>query len=302
MNEIPYIPWKGKTFNQITTSIQKNAPNSESKMVGNLLFLAHPVKHYRKELATATVKTCNPRTSTKIDDINAPNGYLVNPVSSTTVRTGLPNTLDINLTENRTERPGTCGAFTQGGVCLDQAQNARNRVRSAGMIKKVYNPNKMVDNYYTSTQQYLASRSLGFKQNQYNFLKSGNAAAKPGANDSTGNVYGANNSINYCPNSSTKFAQVYYKPNNSQYAQEGGVSAGERLLRLKYDTITQNGVRFARQYGQEVSSALAHGQENNFTIKDKMGFPLPDARTPVFSKYYPDQITCRIVDVPAKRG
>jgi hypothetical protein len=37
---------------------------------------------------------------------------------------------------------------------------------------------------------------------------------------------------------------VIYKPNNTQYAQQGGVSASSRLSRLKYNTLNNNGAAF----------------------------------------------------------
>jgi hypothetical protein len=35
-------------------------------------------------------------------------------------------------------------------------------------------------------------------------------------------------------------ARVYYKPNNPQFAQQGGVSSSTRILKLNVDTITKN--------------------------------------------------------------
>ena len=37
------------------------------------------------------------------------------------------------------------------------------------------------------------------------------------------------------------FNGVTYKPNNKKYSTQGAVSAGARLLRLKYNAITKNG-------------------------------------------------------------
>lgn len=49
----------------------------------------------------------------------------------------------------------------------------------------------------------------------------------------TGKVYG-----NCVEDQSTCTGQITYKPNNTKFSVQGGVSAGERLLRLKYNTIT----------------------------------------------------------------
>jgi len=73
MNSIKYYSWKGKTFNQITTAIQKNS-GTISLQENNIrnLFLSRPLKIYRREIATTTIKPCNIRTSVKIDELNMP--------------------------------------------------------------------------------------------------------------------------------------------------------------------------------------------------------------------------------------
>jgi hypothetical protein len=294
-DQVPYISWKGQTLKQITASIQKNKPTISKSNI----FLPSPLKIYRKEIVTATVTNCNPRISTKIDDINTPGGYLVN---LTTTRQnansqGILNTLDINRTANTTERPGTCAGFTSNGMCNDQSKNALNRVRSAGMIRKKvkYNTNSVVpEPYCTTSQQYLATRGKLFNQNQYNFLRVGSTTAEPGTAGAASNQYAVNVGINYCPNASSgSFIPVYYKPNNSQFAQEGGVSSSARLARLKYDTITTNGAAFTRAYGTAVGNAMAYGTETDtYTVKDKMGYP--NKSTPVFSKYKPGFTACSV--------
>jgi hypothetical protein len=43
--------------------------------------------------------------------------------------------------------------------------------------------------------------------------------------------------------------KTIYKPNNMQYAQQGGVSASSRLARLKYNTLNHNGAVFTSAAG-----------------------------------------------------
>jgi len=281
--QVPYIPWKGKTFNQITSSIQQNNSLNKAPMYGKALFLAPPLKIYRKEIASAQVTNCNPRISASIDEFNSPNGYLVNP--SIPNSEGIPNTLDITYENNSTQHPGECSAFTSNGVCLDPATNARTRVRSAGMFRKKYNPNQNVEPYCTNSSQYLNTRGKSFVQNQFNFLRAGNAQAKPGTLASSGNEYAVNTGINYCSDSSSNFIPVYYKPNNAQFAQEGGVSASSYITRLKYDTLTNNGGIFTRAYGNAAGNAFAYGgSPDPYTIKDKVGYP--NTCTPIVPPNY----------------
>lgn len=273
-NEVPYIAWKGKTFDQITSSIQKNIYSDENSMQGRLLFMPPQLKIYRREIANAKITNCNSRFSSSIDELDRPNGFLVNPTKPIPDTRGIVNTLDINLTSNSSDRPGTCRATTSNGTCQDPATNALRRVRSAGMVKKQYNSNGNTPTYFTDTRQYLANRSLGYQQNQFHFLRSGNKDAKPGSAWAAENQYGSNVGLVYCPDSSTNYIPVYYKPNNPTFAQEGGVSSSSRIARIKYDTITKNGVAFAKAYGEATGNALSYGvQTNTYTVKDKMGFP-----------------------------
>ena len=300
-NQMPYVSWKGQTFVQITSSIRKNTPNIDEILTqedNKRLFLAPPLKIYRKEIANSAITSCNPRTSTKIDDINSPNGYLI--VQSENRDKGLVNTLDINITNNSYERPKTCSALSENDVCLTQEVNARNRVRSSGMVRKKYNPdvnNTSLpnDSYYTNASQYLASRNRTFQQNQYNYVRQGDKTLKPGTNGASENQY-SSNSVNRCANAPNSYVPVYYKPNNAQYAQEGAVSASSRITRLKYDTMTTNGSIYATAFGNSVGNAMAYGTEGSYTVKDKIGYP--SKNTPVFSPYSDEQKNCMNTKIP----
>jgi hypothetical protein len=276
--EQAFVSWKGKTFNQVYGSIQRNFATA-GPVNGDTLFLSNPVKLYRREIASANVANCNPRISSSIDLIDMPNGYLVNPSNRSPGTEGLVNTLDINYENNSTEHPGTCTGLTTGGVCQDMGTNALRRVRSSGMIRSKNNT------YFTNSNQYLNSRAKTYQQNQYSHFRSGNSSAKPGTNAAIQNTYGPNASIEFCPlTSNCTTASVVYKPNNPLFAQQGGASASAQIARRKYDTITRNGLLYTESYGNQVGNALAYGTESDkYTIKDKIGFP--NIRTPIISKY-----------------
>ena len=295
-NQVPYFPWKGKTFNQITSSIQKNGqlktPLAISQLISDPSPLQNirrplPLKIYRREITTAPLKNCNPRISSSIDVFDQPGGSLVNPVHFNNINEGIANTLDFNYVNNSTEHPGACSSFTTKGVCLDPGKNALNRVRSAGMIKKKVIYGQIPEPYCTNAYQYLATRGKTFNQNQYNFLRAGNSTSKPGTNAASDNEYAVNTGINYCSDPSVNYIPTYYKPNNPQFAQEGGVSSSSYITRLKYDTITNNGAIYTKAFGSAVGNALAYtGSPDGYTLKNKMGFP--NTGTPIIPKnYYP---------------
>lgn len=262
-----FFPWKGQTFNQITTNYQRNANTGKAN-----LFNAPPIKLYRKEIAsTGTITNNCSSKRISIDELNSPGGSIILPIGSQNTY-GLVNTLDFNLTKNASERPGLCN---DAYIC--QANNAKKRVRSAGMVRKknTSNPSK---NYYTSTNGYLQSRAKTFTQNQYNYLRLGspgaNPNAKPGDPNSTQNMYYPNSAFVILDSNCTNVPTVYYKPNNNEFAKQGAVSSSDRTLRKVYNTITSNASAYRSSYGSQTADALAYGVPTpGYTIKDIVGYP-----------------------------
>ena len=443
LNPIPLIPWKGRTFNQIHSSIQKNGQISADIILNPNLFAANPLKIYRREIASSSSTTCGSNASLKIDMFNRPNGTINNSVA-TTIK-DLVNTLDNTTPNNKCEDYGNCS------VILSPAANARNRVRSSGMIKRKFNEGKNDDTYYTSSSQYLTSRNRTFAQNQYNYIRKGDSTAKPGSNLSSANVYspngtnhclkyfipadtsfgykwvntttyqvaipagyytlddlnrkfkqamfanlhyfiknpagsntefysdnisyalniGYNNNTNvielqsyrvdatvfpssnyivptdgngsttwavlpssglypqfviadnifksaigfnaasypstnatstdiykvftssFTPGIQPLYVKLYYKPNNPQFAQQGGVNSSDLITRKKYNSITNSSASYRTAFGGAVANALAYGvPSNGYTVKDKIGYPMK--KTPTFSKYSDEMKQCSV--------
>jgi hypothetical protein len=66
-------------------------------------------------------------------------------------------------------------------------------------------------------------------------------------------------------------SQVYYKPNNPQFAKQGGVSSSARMLKLTVDTISTAAAKARKLKGSNAAASLANGQMPNtpFIYKDK---------------------------------
>jgi hypothetical protein len=243
-NHQPIISWKGKTFNQITSSIKKNPGiNNNNNGIHNL-FLPNPLKIYRREIANnSIVNTCTKHSSIKIDEFDRPGGSIINTTFDINKNNGLVNTIDNTLPNNICEEPGTCMKF------LSPADNARRRVRSAGMIKQKYDPKNRAK-YYTDTNQYLTSRNITFEKNQFRYPTS---------------------DPSYC---------VIYNPNNKQFAQQGAVTSSSLIAKVKYDTVNTAALQSALPLGVATSNALAYGvPDNGYTAKDIIGYPLPSYPT-----------------------
>lgn len=205
MNAIPLISWKGQTFQQLTNSIQKNGEINANTNISTSIFATQPIKHYRREVASQSPTTCNPRISLSIDMFSIPGGNTTN----TSATNGLVNTLDFNITANTTEIPGSCESECVIGT---PEQNARRRVRSSGMIQKQFDISNDRKTYYTDSKQYLNSRNKTFTQNQYNYLRKGDSSAIPGDTISMNNIYTTNSTTDckkYYLSSDTSFLYVW---------------------------------------------------------------------------------------------
>tara|TARA_B110000285_G_scaffold222356_1_gene276428 strand:+ start:463 stop:1875 length:1413 start_codon:yes stop_codon:yes gene_type:complete len=105
-----------------------------------------------------------------------------------------------------------------------------------------------------------------------------NIGSYPSANTTSNFVVASTNS----PLIKPRYNRVYYKPNNHQYAQQGAVSSSSRITRLKYNAITNVASSYRNAFGLHVANALAYGvPANGYTVKDKIGYPLP--KTPRFT-------------------
>lgn len=278
LQKIPYFEWKGKTFSQISSVIQKN--NFTTNGHTTTFLKARPIQHYRREIASVEPNNTDPRLSRSVRlTMDAPGSTVVQTASTTC--TGINQTLDIGIEDTKTNQPcNSCddsfadlrkdqknSAYLQN---LSAETNARRRVRSAGMNRPRYDPvlNNRPENYRSSSQ-YLHGRNKTFKQNQFNNMRVENPS------NSSENVY-ASNTIQYCgaDSSQTQYVPVYYKPNNSKFAVQGAVDSSSRLARLKYDTITDSGAKMRSAHGEHTANALAyHVSSNGYTIKDKKGYP-----------------------------
>lgn len=183
MNQIPIIPWKGQTFNQVVTHIKKNGMIYSNNT--NNIFSALPLKTYRKEIGTDSCTTS--RNTTSIEELNRPGSSIVN--SKSNICNGLVNIVDFNLSTNSSENIGNCASECVVGT---PETNARRRVRSSGMIKRQFDLSNDKLTYYTDSRQYLNSRNKTFAQNNFHYFREGDATAVQGSSQSIDNIYSTN--------------------------------------------------------------------------------------------------------------
>lgn len=86
-----------------------------------------------------------------------------------------------------------------------------------------------------------------------------------------------------------------YKPNNTEFAQQGGVSSSSLIQRKKYNTIQTVAASYNNIFGSSIANAMAYGVSDQvYTLKSRLGYPMK--RTPVISKST-GQVTC-VVKMP----
>lgn len=149
--------------------------------------------------------------------------------------------------------------------------------------------------YYETTSGYLQSRCRTAAQRLSTTKKAG-CVYYPSVNDNIPfeflyptnapngpQVYQSKNCLNpktYNNNALNQPANNYcstiYKPNNTQFAQQGAVSGSTRLQKLKTDTITSNGFSFYSAYGATMANAGNFQGTNissNYYVKNR-NYPL----------------------------
>lgn len=264
-----HVTWKDKTLNQILSSIRKNENTGD--LTNKNLRNPQPLKIYRKEITpSSTVKSS--RLGITINAFERPQGYRVGVENDKNNIT----TLDIKTFNEPNNVNNT------NGVCFSPQNNAKKRIRTSGIIKHDYN---------MDTRQYLQRRNLSFEQNQYQFLQMGDSAVKPGSGASLLNTYYAQQNIK--PDECNK-TLVVYKPNNSQFAQNGAVSSSSLICRKKYNAITSNANEYSLPYGVAVANAMSYGiSDTNYTYKNKIAFPTKI--TPKSNKFTDTMIFCKNV-------
>lgn len=275
--------WKGKTFSEITSLIKKNSNIDNAQYSTSIFLRPQPLKIYRREIGNIT-NDSESRKSHTIQSFETPGGAIL--VDGFNCK-GTHTTKHFHYNDKRDSyNPcSACDVPLEGAIdstfvkSLSTEDNARRRVRSSGMNRTKFLANKNnTKNYFSSSSQYLHGRNKSFKQNQFNSLR-------VEGQQKENNVY-SSNTIQSCgsdSNGESQYVPVYYKPNNAKFAQQGGVSSSSRLVRLKYDTITDAGASMTKVYGNHTANAMSYGVPvNGYTIKDKIGYP--NICTPIFPK------------------
>ena len=228
------VNWKPNNRKLIVPKNSKPFNNAtvEDESYTSAFGTARPLKQYRKQLLSDAT---NHSKQISIDRAFGPNGSHPSDVDFCRDT----NLSRLNMTDYVIVEPQPCnGIKFEGGVCKGGNTNVKRTATT--------NINK---NYSVSYNTYLQKRCKTFKQKS-------NVGTSI---DSDKNSY----KITNC--NTDKCNKTYYKPNNPNFSQQGAVSSSNRLLRLKNNTINQNGASFKTAFGREAANA---GKYKN-SINDK---------------------------------
>ena len=237
--------WKGNTLYQIIASIQFNKMSPVTIAPTNLL-RPLPLKIYRKEIITTnsngTSATCSVRPSTSITGLDMPGSTIITSLDRS-YNNGLVNTLALETTTLTAE----LGLCNNAAACfLSPTENARRRVRSAGMMPKKFNLNRNNDHYCSSTKEYLVSRNRTIEQNQYNFFKQSNMGLLPNIGNGKNNIFRPQG-LSHCSKPSISaaignntFSYIWIDGTSNTVTIPDGIYDIESLNKVLQDTLIQN--------------------------------------------------------------
>jgi hypothetical protein len=150
------------------------------------------------------------------------------------------------------DRPGGENVTTQNKceVCSGSAIDLKTVIeKDPSSCKSCYIPRtgtSVSENSYTDSMAYLQSKCTTYEQKlAYNpvtgisYFSSDGFVLEPSTSPTGPQVRETNRCY-----SSNKCNTTIYKPNNSQFAQQGGVSSGSRISRLKYNTLNNYGAEY----------------------------------------------------------
>ena len=280
-NPVKYTSWKGNVFYKISSFSKKNK-NDES-LETKLFMKPLPLKIYRKELSK--INSCNEHIYLKIDELNRPGSF----IQSQTQIAGYINHKTNDVTECKSINTNSCVNMPD----ID----ARRRVRSAGMIRRKYDPSRNNDTYCTSSNQYLVSRNRTFSQNQYNYIRQGNSNVKPGTNLSKTNIYSPNG-ISHCPqpyisekNGNNIFSYLWIDSSNYEVIIPEGQYDIDELNTVFQNTMLNNRHYFKNNRQSNVFLLnMSYDNINKVVILENKNYTNylnnSDYTTPQFNEWY----------------
>ena len=232
----PYISWKGTATNSVVPSNSRPDLNASGPA-----FKAQPINHWRKQLIPNNGSGSRNRRAGIGMPMDTPGGsvYLGNVTANTDCLLNATDMLATGLKEY-IEQVSICNSNT-------------NCIRRPGttILSKTY---------YTDRKSYMRSRCILYDQKltaipdpSITYLDNAGELLHP-TDSATGPQ--VRQTAKCCPDTVSATCHTIYKPNNTQYSQQGAVDSSSRLTRLKLNTINKNAASYKDTFGSAASRYL----------------------------------------------
>ena len=271
----PYITWKGISTNSAIPSFSR-----PDLSISGPEFKANPIKHWRKQLipsensgnrnrrAGIGMTFDTPGSAIYLGNVNENTSCLLNGSADTT---GLKENI---IKFNNTNFVYNDDDGNQVGLCGSCNSEINYKIKPATTILK--------KNYYCDRKSYMRSRCILYEQKL-------TALPVPDITytDRNGKLLQitditATRQTQNCSSCSTpdqgEQCKTIYKPNNSQYYQQGAVDSSDRITRLKLNTVNKNAASYKELFGSSASRYLGMASTPYF-IKSKYEKCVPYRKT-----------------------
>jgi hypothetical protein len=275
----PYKTWKSssKLFSAVPRWSRPIDRNSE-ELTGPF-GKARPLKHWRKQLVPNQVNGSSKSISIPF---NYPGSYNYLGIDNCDCAdTSEGNRITMNLDTDINNRVYSRDGFKVKGpngstVCV--ACNPERNIIKSGRTEKLINPvnseSEPQRKYSHDTKSYLRSKVATYNQRLTGARVPGIDYVVPGSvipvqpSDSYQGSQ-VRNSLEcavICDNNPIK---IIYKPNNSQFSQQGAVSSSSRIERLKLLTVNKAANSLRQPYGDAAANSSKYSATSNapYTIK-----------------------------------
>jgi len=199
----------------------------------------NPLKHWRKRLTPRSGSGVG-RSGISLDTVNAPGGSVMVGSESCDCTDGTQNASIITSNKFLQSTSASIKPHKLNGTsCCNPAKN--NVIRS-GMVS--YTTNGRTDHskkYYTTSSQYLKARGQTYAQKLSihriegnTYVDTTNCQPLPASDSSSGSqAFYINAPVGTDIPGGCKNVRTVYKPSNQQYATQGAVESGTRIMRLR---------------------------------------------------------------------
>ena len=259
LNIPPYISWKVSSTNSVVPSFSRPDLNSSGPN-----FKANPIRHWRKQLIPTSTTGTNSRSNISMP-INTPGGsvYLGNVKDNTSCLLSTAGINSAKVLENIEKYDNTDFKNMDGDSFYDTENNKMACVACNPEVKQIKRATTILSKkYYSDTKGYMRSRCVLYDQKLtanpivgINYFEAdGQTLLLPSDSPTGPQVRQSQNCTTNC-NTNTSCTTIY-KPNNTQFMQQGAVDSSSRIARLKLNTVNKNAVSYKDTFGTTASKYM----------------------------------------------